>query len=326
MHVIATASVHRPPSGPPPFPRDAARSAGILAAAAAAVVLATLALSVLIVPRPPGPTVATPTGGIEMDLGAAPTAIGGQLVVSGERSGRMSVASAASEPGYEPTPEGIAFVRGDVTLSGPEGDIVVSPGTGEISRIEYDGMSFYLDPGDCTATPGGRSEQLGLMHVRVECPGVADLRGGVVIGLEGIIAVPADAFGDRGNLPATGGTVEVGATQLEIVEGVGIIDGLGSVTDPRVPLVVSGEGESGLAILYDPATDEFALNALQVEGAFTELDGECTLPAEVLGRINPQTSVVRLTIDCAGVPLADGTTGPMTGSLVVDLIDLVSDR
>jgi hypothetical protein len=325
VHVIATASVRRPPSGPPPFPRDAARSAGILAAATAAVVLATLALSVLIVPRPPGPTVATPTSGIEMDLGAAPTAIGGQLVVTGDRPGTLTIASERSAPGYEPDSSvagGLAFDRGEITLSGPQGEVVISPRTGEITRIEYDGLSFYLDPGDCSATSGGRNAALGLLHVEVRCQQITDLREGAVIGLEGVISVPADALGDRGDLPPVGGSVQVGQDEVEIVQGVALVGGFGPVDDGLVPLLVPASDVTGLGIVYDPEDGTYALSSLQVEGVMVELVTPCPIPSEELGRLNPQTTVVRLAVDCDGVTLPQGGTGAVAGSLVVDMVAL----
>jgi hypothetical protein len=323
--MIATAT-QRPPPVPPPAFRDALRSLGILSAAAALVALATFALSGVIVPRPTDPTLVTPTdGAVELDLGATPTQIGGRLVVTGDRPGALSVASESSNQGYEPDSSvagGLAFERGEVVLTGPEGEIVLNPGTGEVTRIEYDGLSFYLDPGDCVATSGARNGGLGLMHIDLRCEGITDLRDGAAIGLEGVISVPADALGDRGDLPGPGGTVEIGQTEIGLVHGVGIVGGFGPVDDGLVPLVVPASDVTGLGVSYDPEDGTFTLTSYQLEGALVELSEPCSLPAEELGRINPQTTVVRLALDCASVPLPGGRSGVVTGTVTVDLVVL----
>ncbi len=323
--MLATALRPLPPSLPPPRLRNAARSAAILALAMSLVVLMTLALSRVLVSRPTDPVVDLPTPVVELNLSAAPTEIGGQLTVTGDREGAMTFATARSTPGYEPDPAvagGLAYVRGDVIVRGPEGDIVFSPRTGEITRIEYDGMSFYLDPGDCVATPGGRNDDAGLLNVRVDCPSVADLRGGGVIGLDGVIAVPADALGDRGVLPATGGSVELGETAIEIVMGVALIGGIAPMEEERVPVLAPADAFTALAILYDPADNSYELTGVQLDGEFAELTRPCRLTSEDLGRLNPETSVVRLAIDCADVARPDGTTAALSGEIVVDLVQL----
>ena len=323
--MLASAIRPLPPSLPPPRLRNAARSVAILALAMALVTLTTLALSRVLVPRPTGPFVDLPTPAVELDLGALPTAIGGQLTVTGDREGAMTFATARSNPGYEPSSDvagGLAYVRGDVVVAGPEGDVVFSPQTAEITRVEYDGMSFYLDPGDCVATPGGRNDDLGLLHVRIDCPRVADLRGAGVVGLEGVIAVPADALGDRGPLPSTGGSVDFGGTALEIVMAVGLVGGTAPMDDERVPIVAPADASSSLGILYDPADESWALTGIQLDGAFAELARPCPLAAADIGRLNPETTVARLTIDCAEVAAPDGTTATLSGEIVVDLVEL----
>jgi hypothetical protein len=323
--MIATAA-HRPPSAPPPAIRDAVRSLGVLGGAAALVALATFALSGVIVPRPTDPTLVTPTDTtVQLDLNSAPPGIGGQLVVTGDRPGVLTVASESSNPGYEPDSSvagGLAFERGEVVLTGPEGEIVLDPETGAVTRIEYDGLSFYLESGDCLATSGARNAGLGLMHIELRCEGITDLRDGAVIGLEGVVSVPADALGDRGDLPAAGGTAEIGGTELTLVHGVGIVGGFGPVDDGLVPLVVPASDVTGLGVSYDPEDGTFSLTTYQLDGALVELPQPCALPAEELGRINPQTTVVRLALDCGSVPLPDGGSGAVTGTVIVDLVVL----
>jgi hypothetical protein len=323
--MLATALRPLPPPLPPPRLRNAARSVAILLLATSLVTLMTIALGRVLVQRPNDPVVDLPTPAVEIDLGATPTEIGGQLTVSGDRAGAMTFAAAQSNPSYEPNPEvagGFAYERGDVVIRGPEGDVVFSPRTGEITRVEYDGMSFYLDPGDCLATPGGRNDALGLLHVQVDCPAVADLRGGGVVGLEGVISVPADALGDRGPLPDTGGSVDLGGTALEIALGVGLVGGIAPVTDERIPILAPVDAFTGLGILYDPERKSYELTGIQLEGTVTELAQPCPVDGEALGRLNPETTVVRLTVDCADVPSSDGTTAPVTGSIVIDLVRL----
>ncbi len=323
--MLASAIRPLPPSLPPPRLRNAARSVAILALAMSLVALTTFALGRVLVPRPTDPVADLPTPAVELELGATPTEIGGQLTVTGDREGAMTFATARSNPGYEPSSEvagGLAYVRGDVVVAGPEGDVVFSPQTGEVTRVEYDGMSFYLDSGDCVATPGGRNDDLGLLHVRIDCPSVVDLRGAGVVGLEGVIAVPADALGDRGPMPPTGGSVDFGGTPLEIVMGVGLVGGTAPMDDERVPILAPVDGLTSLGILYDPQDGSYALSSIQLDGALAELARPCPLVAENMGRLNPETTVARLTIDCAEVAAPDGTTAALTGTIVVDLVQL----
>lgn len=323
--MLASAIRPLPPSLPPPRLRGAARSAAILLLATALVTLMTIALGRVLVPRPSDPVVDLPTPAVELDLGATPTDLGGQLIVTGDREGTMALAMANSTFGYEPSPDvagGLAYNRGDVVVGGPDGEVVFSPRTGEVTRVEYDGMSFYLDPGDCLATPGGRNDELGLLHVKIDCPQVADLRGTGVIGLEGVIAVPADALGDRGPLPASGGRVEFGGVALEIVMGVGLVGGIAPMADEHVPILAPADALTGLGILYDPQDGSYALSGIQIDGTFTEPARPCALGAEDIGRLNPETTVVRVTIDCADIARSDGTTAALTGEIVVDLVQL----
>jgi hypothetical protein len=323
--MLASAIRPHPPSFRPPRVPRAARSVGILVLAAAFVTMTTLALSRVLVPRPNDPVVDLPTPVVEIDFGAPPTAIGGELTVTGDVEGAMAIASARSNPGYEPDPNvagGLAYARGDVIVRGPDGTVTFSPSTGEVVRVDYDGMSFYLGPGDCVTTPGGRNDDLGLLNVRVDCREIADVRGGGVIGLSGVIAVPADSLGDRGSLPATGGSVELGETTLDIVMGVGLVGGAGPVENERVPILAPVDSFNALSILYDPEDGTYELTGLQLEGVFVETATPCPVTPEVIGRLNPETAVVRLTLDCAEVPAPGGTTAPLNGSVVIDLVQL----
>ena len=322
--MLASAIRPRPPGLPSPELRDAVRTAGILAGSLAFLILATLALSRLMTSSS-GPAVIGPMPGALLELGSEPTGVGGQLVISGQRTGELIITTAHSESGYEPDPNtagGLAYARGEIVLRGAGGELELDPDSGTVTRVEFDGLSFYLDPGDCTATPGGHNAELGLLHVRLSCTDVADLRSGVLISVEGVISVPADALGDRGLLPETGGLVDLGGRDLELVEGVGLVGGTGPVDEGLIPLLLPADPVTSLGVMYDPEDHSYALTGIQLEGAFTELASPCPLTSEALGRLNPKTTVVRLTIDCEGVPLPDGTTAPMSGSVVIDLVDL----
>ncbi len=323
--MLSSAIQPRPPLAPSPAGRDAARSAVILAGAAGLVTLITLALSGAIAPRASGPAVTVPTDGGIIDLASEPTALGGLLTVSGDRTGSMTVVTADSEPGYRPDSSvagGLAFDRGQVVLAGPEGNIIFDPRSGDISSVVYDGLTFFLDPGDCTASPGGRNGSLGLLHLRLDCPAIAEVRGGGIIGLEGIISVPADILGDRGGLPESGGTLDVGDASMDLLQGIGIVGGVGPVDAGLVPLLVPAGDLSGLGIMFDPEDRSYELTVIQIDGALSELTDSCPLPSEELGRLNPETTVVRLTVACDDVTLPDATRGSVSGSIVVDLVEL----
>jgi hypothetical protein len=102
-------------------------------------------------------------------------------------------------------------------------------------------------------------------------------------------------------------------------------EGIGTVGDPRAPVFAQAGATSGLALLLDPESGEFVLTGIQVDDAFTELAAECPVASERLGQLNPQTTVARLTIDCADVRLPSGGTGPVTGTIVVDVVSRRED-
>ena len=93
-----------------------------------------------------------------------------------------------------------------------------------------------------------------------------------------------------------------------------------------MPILAPADAFTGLGILYDPEDRSYELTGIQFDGTFTELAQPCPLTSEGLGRLNPETAVVRVTIDCADVAAPDGTTPGSTGDIVVDLVQIEDAR
>lgn len=313
----------------PPL-NDVLRSLTIVGATVAGVAAVTLGLVGLIVPRPADGVLnasAEPT----FDLAIAPDRVGGSLEVSGDRTGTLRLDRGSADVRYEPAGAVPELILGDLWLTGEDGQIRFSrdPAKG-VSQVQYDGLSFFLDPGDCTITPGAHNAAAGLMSALLECLEIADVRDAGVISIEGVVALPADVLGDRGDLPPSGGSIDVGDTTVDFSEAGVLLDGGVDAETGRMQMGLFNDDEEYLVIEYDPETAEYFLIAIQIADEYAFLSEACPVAAEDLGRLNPQTTVVRFTIDCDGVDLPGGGFGTVSGSVVADIIEsaveIVPDR
>ena len=261
----------------------------------------------------------TPSAAPSFDLAIAPDRIGGRLAVTGDRSGTLliervqgGVQSAAAEG------DSVSVQRGPFRLIGENGQVMFGgdPEDG-VTQIDFDDLSFYLDPGDCDITLGERNDANGLMAVRLDCPELADLRGGGIVSVEGVVAVPGDVLGERGDVPPSGGSVTVGDETVELSELI-MVGGGELVETGRVPLSVHGaDPDTVLGLEYDPDTAEIFLTYMIAGGIPLTLPEPCPVMVEDLGDLSDFTSVVRLTIDCDAL-LEDGTSTSLDGTVVVD--------
>jgi len=297
---------------------DLARALAILGATGAGVTLVTLLLIGAIVPQAIAEPTASPVP--SFDLAVPPDRSGGSLTVIGDRSGTLLIDRLQGGVQYVTgDDDSVNVQRGPFRLIGDDGQIVFSADPDEgVTQIDFDDLSFFLDPRDCDVTLGERNEVNGLIAALLECTELVDIRGGGVISVEGVIAVPGDVFGERGALPPSGGNIEVGEDTVALSQLI-LVGGGELVETGRVPMSVHGaDPDSILALEYDPETAEMLLTFVLAEGQPVGLPEPCPVIAEDLGDLNEFTTVVRLTFDCDNAALDDGTPITIDGTIVVD--------
>lgn len=267
----------------------------------------------------------TPTPQPSFDLAVAPDAVGGSLEISGDRSGMMTLDTATGFGGrFELQEDGSVRIRGanaPLELSGPAGHIRFDSDSTEVTHIAYDGLSIFVDAGECVVTPGAVSEETGLMAALVDCPDIADVRGQGVISVAGVVALSAETLLGRGDLPPTGGTVEIDGSTITLDEADIFLDGEPAGETGRIQWgAFDADSASGIVFEYDPGADQFYLGAAFSEETHAGLEEPCPIAAEELGRLNDYTTVLRLDIECTDVAVIDGGTASVKGSIVADVI------
>lgn len=316
--------------------REGKRSLAIAVATIAGVAVVTIGLIGIIVPRPtdPLPSDSAPP---PADLTIPPDNVGGVLTVDGDRTGSLRLDSAHSDVAF--ATDGRPDVKlGDLWLEGADGRVAFSrdPDDG-ITKVDFDGLSIFVEPDDCTLARGALNATSRLISVDVRCEQLDDVRGNGTIALSGVVAVPSDLMGERGDLPPSGGSVTVGDETLEFSEAV-VMVGTGTIIGEteRTPLTLLADDDgdldpdadwwgqaSVLGVEQDPETREYFLAGAQVRGAFMELAAPCPVDDEDLGMLNAQTTVVRLHLECSDVELTSGESVSIDGTLVVDLIESI---
>ena len=292
---------------------DWLRSLSVLAGAFAVLIVVTIGLAAFIVPEAAGTgqALGTASPGASVQPGGAPsgpvTAVGGTLAVSGDREGTFVLDREALDQGY--------------ALAGEQGQIFFGGDPLAVERVSYDGLEFYVDEGDCSVTPGERHDPTGVAGAQVRCDDIDDIRDGGTVSMEGTVGVSADMLGLRGEMPETGGTVEVGDTTLELPFTV-LFVGRPIGFAPAGGFVPTDDGSSWLMFDFDFQTHALVLEIVALDGVEHEIDpGDCTLNTESIGTLNPRTTTAELRIDCPAVELESGETVPIRGTLIADLIE-----
>jgi hypothetical protein len=289
------------------------RSLSILGIAFGGVVVITFGLAALIVPgaagsaRASGDPVPGASGGAPVPAEGPVTAVGGVLTVTGDREGSFVLDREEIDSGY--------------ALAGEHGSLHFGGDPLTVERISYDGLEFYVDPGGCTLTPGERHDPTGVAGADVRCEDLEDIRDGGTLTIEGEVGMAADLLGLRGDLPPSGGTVEIGDREIELpfaVVTVGRPIGFGPVGG----FVSTDDSSSWLMFDYDFQTHALRLVVVALDGVETEVDrGACDVSTEEIGRLNPHTTTADLRLECAAVELESGETVRIGGTIVADLVE-----
>lgn len=304
--------------------RGAAGGLAILAATVGAVAAVAFALGAWIAPTA-SLAEPTPTPEPTFDLAVAPDAVGGSLEISGDRSGTLTLDTAIGTGGrFELQDDGSVMIRdaaAPIELRGRTGHIRFDRDTGQVTHIAYDGLSIFLDSGECAVTLGAVDEATGLMAALVECPDIADVRDQAVISVAGVIALPAEALRGRGDLPPTGGSIEINGRTMTFDDLDIFLDGEPDEETGRIQWgAFDADSASGISLEYDPEAGLFFFNGAFSEETYAALQEPCPVAAEELGALNDYTTVTRLDIECTVVAVEGGGTGSVTGSIVADVI------
>ncbi len=303
---------------------------GILAGTVGGVAAVTMGLSALMIPAS-ATAVATPTPVPTFDLDTAPTAIGGRLEVTGDRAGTMSLDEAVGTGIRFQAREDGGFTSRpptDAELRGADGRLRFDRNDGSVTQIDFEDLTFYLDPGECTVTMGAAHPDNGLMAALLECPDIADIRDNGVVSISGIVALPVEVLRGRGGLPETGGEVtltpesvtagepEVTTVTLEELE---LFLDIPPGEDGRI--TSGGFTEAGgIAVEYDPGTQVFYVTQVSAGDLYAVTTDPCRVANEDLGRLSDTVRVVRMDFDCAGWTDVEGDPLTVSGSIVVDVI------
>ena len=296
---------------------DWLRSVTVLGLAFGIVVFVTLELAILIVPGPdaesagsdPTPPDAAATAEVPASIGAMPTDVGGSVTVSGDRQGIFTLDRDTIEGRYG--------------LLGDDGRIFFASDPLSVAQMEFDGLSFFPDPEECTITAGALNQAIGVAWAHVQCTDLSDIRGNGVISLDGTIGLPGDLLGMRGDLPPTGGTVDAGGEILEFTDAVLFIGARPAVVGGPYPLqLVDEDNKTVLGFDYDPMTYRLSLASVQRLGSRTDVPADaCDVSTREVGALSPRVALIELTLVCSGVELADRGPVDLSGSVFVEQIE-----
>jgi len=290
----------------------------LLTGVAAAIVLATVGLARITLPDLDTEAEAPAAG---EDLGEfMPTQVGGELTVTGAREGTIVLERQVDGPSYG--------------LGNDQARIFFDSNPPSINQMSYDGLQFFLDPEDCTFTPGQHNQEIGLAVAIIDCPALEDVRGNGTITMTGYVAAPADLVLEL-DLPETGGTIMVGDETWEIASG-----------PDSSPLLFIGPGGPGGAVFqqgeiglflqvadgpdlghrslffgYDGESDRLTLQSINLRGATVEISpSACDVETELLVQINPQASIEELTFSCDPIGVAGMGSVPISGTVVFEKV------
>ena len=297
-----------------PDVNDWFRSVTVLGIAFVAVIAATVGLATIIVPaptvsfQPSDPPSGAPPASEAASSGVAtpggPGQIGGTVSASGAESTSFVVSRESTDGRY--------------ALVGDEGRIYFDEDPLAVAQVSFEGYEFFLDPDDCSISPGVRDDQTGVAVANLHCADVEDVRGKGTMTLEGDLGIAADLLGLRGDLPATGGSLTIGGGPVVFEDA--------EMLHPRftafVGQFIDVDGTVYLTISYDGDAHGLVLSEILFDQANTEVAPDaCQLSTTEVGILNPHTRLLELTIECPSLELSNGATISVSGSLMVEEVE-----
>lgn len=276
------------------------KGVGVLVAAAGLVIALVVGLAQLTVPDDPTfaegfEDAATGPGG---SIDFVPTAIGGELQVSGAKEGSISLESQVGGPTFG--------------LGGTNARVFFDVDPLSINQMSYQDLAFFPEPDDCEFTEGQHNEEVGIAAVQVVCAELVDIRDNGTISMEGYVALPANMVIEL-DVPDTGGTVTVGDVTFEPEDPVLFIGPTFEGSDAHeiqlflgTPAVGTGATDNAaVTFAYSGTTDSLTLTRVNLRRGIAEVDpGECTTENRELTVVNPQTSYWEVSFSCESVDVS----------------------
>lgn len=287
------------------------RSLAVLTASAALVTIGVVALAQIAVNDPPDfqDDLATASTLADGSLDIMPTAVGGELTVSGAREDRMVLDGYANAANFG--------------LSGPKGKVFFETDPLTISQMDFDGLAFFPDVDSCIFEPGQENTDVGLVAVTVDCPELVDIRGNGTITLTGYVSLPSDMILEQ-DLPDTGGTVTVGESTFEPVDPVLLIGADFSdhgVQEVGLWLGTDRPEDPTVFLAYDERSDSLTVARVFYERGIAEVEpGECETETTEAAVVNPQASVLRVVFTCDGVDVSSHGSVLVEGDVTFERI------
>lgn len=283
------------------------RGLAVLAGAAGAVMLGIIGLSWVVVNVVPdfGEGFAAADANPDGSLDFAPSGIGGELMVTGDRKATLELAQGFSEgPGFQ--------------LSASNGKVFIESSPLSVATIYVDDLAFFPEPEDCEFTPGEVTEELGLVAARLVCPQLDDIRDNGSISVEGYLALPADMVIER-DLPDLGGIVTVGDETWEMEEAylfIGPEFNFGGEPEPVSLDMWSSDYQRGFDFEMDRETESVTLSFIySTDGESEPPPGSCSITTEFLVQVNPTDSIERVDFECDAVVVPGSGTVSINGSV-----------
>lgn len=291
------------------------RSLAVLGAAFAGAVVITFGLAVLIVPglagsaQGPGPA-SGDAGATETDDPGGAPGLGGSLAVTGDREDTFRLTREHNAERY--------------SLEGDKGRITFEGRPVEVAQMSFDGLEFFPEAGACTITPGSLDDRVGIGLAALRCEDLTDIRDTGTFTFAGTIGMPLDMIADSA-LPESGGMVEVGNETWQIPAASLFTFDVPSFSngDPEYNMGLGDEDAGGaIYFLYDVQNHQLTLANVARRGESVDVPADaCELRERELGRHNPRTTVIELTIRCAAVDVPGLGTVSISGTLFVDRIE-----
>lgn len=233
-----------------------------------------------------------------------PQALGAVLEVSGDRPGRFVLE------------HGGATSNGSFGMESDDGRIIITQddsGDPFIDQMSWDGLDFFLDPGDCTFTVGDVNEEMGLARSEISCVDIRDVRDTATITVEGTAGLPVRLVSS--DLPPMGGTVLVSGDLEETWE----FDGGTWAAEPPDFADWSATLYGSDATINMQGTDDLTVTGIYYREVAHDVPADaCDVTADQVAVVGPGTSLVETSFTCEQIDLGDVGTVTLEGSVVVE--------
>lgn len=178
-----------------------------------------------------------------------------------------------------------------------------------LRHFQLDRYDFFLDPGECTLTPGDIGSD-GAVPAQVECPEISDIRDTATVSMSGTIGFSYQDFPPPGII--FGGEVTLGG-DIEATVTVDTVDWVvrpapeveSDFPDPEVS--ATNQSDQGFLFIDFARGDDGKLYVLSLQislGAFAYFQpepGQCPASEEFLEETSAVTAVYKLTFSCSSI-------------------------